>query len=135
MSGLSVEQLLGGIVLLAAAAAGLTYIAKGIRYLVHAVDQLEKLAKPTYEVTTYELTNNGGGSMKDKVEAALVNSRAALDSSQTTRGLVQLVADELSRHGRQSRAAMAIYRQALADQGIHLPVAPGEGGLVELEEN
>jgi hypothetical protein len=131
----NVEQIATLLVLGAGAIGAITYIAKGIRKIVHTVDRLEDLAKPTHDVAVYELTNNGGGSLKDKVEAALASSRAALDSSQTTRGLVQLVADELAGHGRQSRAAMAIYRQALADQGIHLPVAPGEGGYLELEEN
>lgn len=128
------EEIAAALVAVAAVLAALTYIGKwlwsgikAVRNLVHTVDRVEALVRPTHDVTVHQLNPNSGSSMKDQL-GHLVESHAV------TRGLVQLVAEEMKSHGDQSRAAMAIYRKALADQGIHLPVAPGEDGYGEHEE-
>lgn len=111
---MTTQELIALIVGISAGLAGLGYIARKFRDLVHVYDRLEKLLRPAAATVTRELEQNSGSSIKDQV-----TNLAAL---------VQIVARELADHGEQSRAAMGIYRKALADQGIHLPVAPGEDG-------
>lgn len=106
---------------IAAALAGLLYIARKVRRLVHFLDRIEAATSESGRIIDRELTRNSGSSMKDQVEK---NSR----NLATLSGLVSAVVIEVAEHGRRDRAAMAIYRKALADQGIHLPVAPGEDG-------
>lgn len=53
------------IVLAAAAVAAVVYLAKGVRYIVHKVDQIDT-------VTKRELDHNHGGSMKDDVHGLAV---------------------------------------------------------------
>lgn len=122
------------IVAIAAALAGVAYIYKAVRWVVHLGDKL----LDTAGTVDRELTKNHGSSIKDRV-TALGDNVSSLDSKAdqnadaiaNVSGLVKLIGAEVAHHGQQSRAAMAIYRKALADQGIHLPVAPGEDGLVD----
>lgn len=117
------------IVAVAAALAGMAYIAKAIRWAVHVGDKLLAAAG----TVDRELTKNHGSSMKDKVTDLGKKADANSEAIANVSGLVKLIGSEVAHHGQQSRSAMAIYRKALADQGIHLPVAPGEDGLIDDE--
>lgn len=89
-----------------------------------------QLINPVQE-THASITVNGHVSdtptLRDQVDTLM-------DRSETNATSIGEIRDELRDHGDKSRAAMAIYRAALADQGIHLPVAPGEDGYGLREE-
>lgn len=139
---LTAEEAAAGVVLLAGVLGALGYIGKRIRRVVHIVDRIEAMVEPTHQVVAHELTHNSGSSMKDAVTSlerfATTNRRGIERVGEQVAVVdfkVQSVREEIHTHGEQSRAAMAIYRRALADQGIHLPVAPGEDGYGDTEEH
>lgn len=105
----------------------------------------EQLIQPVQE-THRSVTVNGGRNspptLRDEVSelraaatrAVKVGERNA-EQMEIVRSVVEKTREDLretrhdmQEHGDQSRAAMTIYRRALSDQGIHLPVAPGEDG-------
>jgi hypothetical protein len=104
---------------------------KRIRRFFRFLDRAETLLADTARTVDKELTRNGGSSMKDQVVRLATQANTNAEAIATVRGLVQLLSGEVAKHGHQSRAALAIYRKALADQGVHLPVAPGEDGLTD----
>jgi methyl-accepting chemotaxis protein len=115
----------------AAALAAVGWAFKRVRRFFRFLDRAETLLQDTARTVDKELTRNGGSSIKDQVARLSTQANTNADSIASVRGLVQLLADEVSKHGHQSRAALAIYRKGLADQGVHLPVAPGEDGLTD----
>lgn len=115
----------------AAALGAIGWLFKKARGFFRGVELAATLLKSTARTVDKELTPNSGSSIKDQVDRLAVQANTNADAIADVGGMVRLVADEVARHGHQSRAAMAIYRRALADQGIHLPVAPGEDGLTD----
>lgn len=110
-----------------AAIGAIAYLTKKLRAAFRLIDSIET-------VVGRELTANSGSSMKDKVDRNTRNVERLTDhvvalttASTEIRGLI-------AEHHRQSRAALAIYRKGLADQGVHLPIAPGELGYGDTDE-
>lgn len=123
------------LVAVAAGLAALGYLVKIVRRAVRIADRIEALVEPTAQHVRRELSHNSGSSMKDQVtslprDVARIERSVARVGEQlaVVREVVDATRSAQDNHGHQSRAAMAIYRKALADQGIHLPVAPGEDG-------
>lgn len=109
----------------AAIAGALVTLGAGMWWLVkpRAVDWFRREVLQPVRETHHSVTVNGHTSedatLRDQVDTLL--ERAKTNATNIT-----AIRDELTEHGDQSRAAMTIYRSALADQGIHLPIAPGE---------
>lgn len=114
-----------------AALTAIGWVWKRVRKFFRFLDRFEAMLSTTAHTVNKELKANSGSSMKDQVDGLGVQAKTNARAIDGLSGLVQLLADEVVRHGHQGRAAMAIYRKALADQGIHLPVAPGEDGLTD----
>lgn len=104
---------------------------KRVRRFFRFLDRAEALLATTARTVDKELTPDSGSSMKDQIGRLATQANTNATAIAGVKGLVQLLSAEVAKHGHQSRAAMAIYRKALADQGIHLPVAPGEDGLTD----
>lgn len=98
----------------------------------------EQLIQPVQE-THRSVTVNGGrnspptlrdevSELRDAARLAVKTGQRNAEQMEIVRSVVEKTREEMKEHGDQSRAAMTIYRKALSDQGIHLPVAPGEDG-------
>lgn len=66
--------------------------------------------------------------LRDQVDSLRTTAATLIQRADTNAGGIAAIRAELHEHGEAGKTAMAIYRAALADQGIHLPVAPGEDG-------
>ena len=83
---LTADQASGRIVMAAASLAGLVYLIRGLTLLVRKVDKINDL-------TSKELTTNGGGSIKDQLNRIDHATRVQADqSSEHTAQLVSVVA-------------------------------------------
>lgn len=139
---MTVEEAAGVLMLAAGALTAVGYLVKWVRRLVHIADRIEALVEPTHDLVAHELTRNSGSSMKDalaRLDGFAATNRRGIERVGEQVAVVdhkvESVREEIHEHGQQSRNAMAIYRRALSDQGIHLPVAPGEDGYGETEES
>jgi hypothetical protein len=126
------QEVAAVIVAIAALLGALGYIARWVRNLVHGFDRLAQLGEKTAATVDRELTKNSGSSIKDQV-GRLPGDVARLDRKVERGGekLAAAILADLDAHSHQGRVAVALWRKALADQGIHLPVVPGEDGYLD----
>ena len=131
----------------AAVAGALTVLLGALWWLVkpRVVEWFRRTIVQPVQETHRSLTVNGHVSetptLRDQVDTLTEQGRYLLDRANTNATGISAIRQEqadvrrqLKDHSEESRAAMAIYRRALADQGIHLPVAPGEDGFGIEEE-
>lgn len=118
----------------AAIAGALVTLGAGIWWLVkpRAVEWFRREVLQPVQETHHSVTVNGHQSdeptLRDQVDSLQDTAQVLIRRAETNAGNIDAIRAELTDHGDKSRAAMAIYRSALADQGIHLPVVPGEDG-------
>lgn len=132
------QEVAAVLVAIAALLGALGYIARWVRNLVHGFDRLAQLGERTAATVHKELTANSGSSMKDQVgrlpgDVARLGRQVERGGEQLAlvREQVAAILSDLDTHSHQGRVAVALWRKALADQGIHLPVVPGEDGYVD----
>lgn len=122
----AVEEPAAIVVAVAAGLAALGYLGRWVRNLVHSIDRLDSLMRPTARTVKKELTTNHGSSMKDTVDDLQRRASTNAAGIETLRGLLLLLADDIVRRNHHGRQTMRIVRESLAEQGIDLPVVPGE---------
>lgn len=122
----TIEEPAAVIVAVAAGLAALGYLGRWVRNLVHSIDNLDALMRPTARTVKKELTTNHGSSMKDTVDVLVERAETNAKNIAAQRGLLLLLADDIVRRSRYGRQTMILVREALAEQGITIPVVPGE---------
>jgi len=124
----------------AAVAGAITVLFGALWWLVkpRVVEWFRRTIVQPVQETHRSITVNGHVSdtptLRDQVDTLTEQGRYLVGRANTNATGISAIRQELHDHGEASRAAMAIYRRALADQGIHLPVAPGEDGFGIEEE-
>lgn len=122
----TVEEPAAIVVAVAAGLAALGYLGRWVRNLVHSIDKLDAVMRPAAATVRKELTHNSGSSLKDTVDVLVTRAQTNATNIDALRGLLVLVADDVVRRSRYGRETMTLVRAALAEQGITLPVVPGE---------